>query len=50
MTIRFWWLMQWLALPFYRLGWEWPMGYANVRYCQAIADSYYRKDYYGKTK
>jgi hypothetical protein len=37
--VRFWWLMQWAALPAYRLGWHGPMGYANTRYCQAIANA-----------
>jgi hypothetical protein len=41
--VRFWYLAQWVALPFYRLGWQWPMGYANTRYCQAIANAAYRR-------
>jgi hypothetical protein len=37
MAVRFWDLMQWTALPLFRLGWHQPMGYASTRYCRAIA-------------
>lgn len=39
MKIRFWELAQWVFLPLYRAGWQRPMGWANAKYCQAIANA-----------
>jgi len=41
--VRFWDWMQWAVLPLYRLGWYRPMGWANTRYCRAIARAAFKK-------
>ena len=48
MRAAFWYWTMWAMLPLYRLGWERPMGWANVRYCRAVAADAFRK--YGREK